>query len=98
MHTRPAFAGFDSAAVSPFQASPTIPRYHAVKATDAIKPIVDINYHENEAGIWKIKDTYDKMTKDCRWVASSASSMGMGKGVMFFGGTERGEKAPFRSF
>jgi len=64
----------------------TIPHYHAVQATEAIKPIMGVHYHRNTSGMVGIMDTFIKLGRACQWVESSVGSVGDGKGVLFFQG------------
>jgi omega-6 fatty acid desaturase (delta-12 desaturase) len=66
----------------------TIPHYHAVRAAEAIKPVMGIHYRSNKEGILNIMNTFKRTISACQWVESSAGSAGEGKGVLFFGGTE----------
>ncbi|KAL2062045.1 hypothetical protein VTL71DRAFT_6311 [Oculimacula yallundae] len=67
----------------------TIPHYHAVRATEALKGVMGVHYHRDTSGIGGVMSTFSKVTRACQWVESSAGSIGKGKGVLFFKGLNK---------
>ncbi|RDW85960.1 hypothetical protein BP5796_04285 [Coleophoma crateriformis] len=66
----------------------SIPHYHAVKATEAIKPLMGKSYRKDESGMSNIMNTFRQTRRACQWVESSTKSDGEGKGVLFFNSTD----------